>query len=303
MKKLAINISFLALMLTCSGRVQSQTALLEDLKELSSDKYEGRKTGTKGNRMAAAYIVKRFREIGLRAFNQGYMHRFSFNAGGAEHQGTNLLAYIQGKKKEAVVISAHYDHLGIVNKQIYNGADDNASGVAALLELASYFKKNQPEHTLFFAAFDAEEMGLKGAYAFVEKPPLSLNLIKLNINLDMISHSDRNELYVAGTRYHPFLKKFLQVKEDKVQLIPGHDEPPLNSHNNWTKQGDHGAFYDKKIPFLYFGVEDHEDYHKPSDDFQNINHDFYKASVAIILKVILNCDKNMNIYQPSGTGK
>ncbi len=277
-----------------TGRTQS---LLNDVKELSSDRYQGRKTGTEGNRMAGDYIVKRYKEIGIKSYNTSYRYSFSFKSGRKIVKGTNLIGYVPGKKKEIIVISAHYDHLGIINNQIYNGADDNASGVGGLLEIAEYFSGHQPEHTLVFAAFDAEEMGLQGAKAFVANPPVPMSMIKLNINLDMISHNDKAELYVAGTYYYPFLKDYLITTNKSIKLLKGHDTPGLSQNDDWTNQGDHGAFHARKIPFLYFGVEDHKDYHQPTDDFENINKEFYKNAVNAILEVINNYDQDNTIQK------
>ncbi|MGX5687795.1 M20/M25/M40 family metallo-hydrolase [Arcticibacter tournemirensis] len=277
-----------------AGRCQS---LLNDVKELSSDKYQGRKTATQGNRMAAEYIVKRFKAIGLKSYNNSFKHSFSFRNQEKTIKGTNLIGYIQGKKKDVIVISAHYDHLGVINGKIYNGADDDASGIGGLLAIAEHFSRNKPEHTLVFVAFDAEEMGLQGAKAFVARPPVALGLIQLNINLDMISHNDKGELYVAGTYHYPDLKGYLFVTNTKIKLLRGHDNPQLISTDDWTNQGDHGAFHAKKIPFLYFGVEDHKDYHQPSDDFENINKEFYKNAVSSILEVVKNYDQGKTIQK------
>jgi Zn-dependent M28 family amino/carboxypeptidase len=126
-------------------------------------------TDTKGAEMARTYLNKRFTAIGLNSFQElkGYEQPFSFETSNGTVQGKNMIGYIEGKSDEVIVISAHYDHIGIIRNEIYNGADDNASGVAALLKFAAYFKAHKPNYTLIFAAFDAEEMGLQGAKALV----------------------------------------------------------------------------------------------------------------------------------------
>jgi len=268
-----------------------QAQMLADVKILSSDTYQGRKTGTPGGQMAAEYIIKRFRDIGLTAYKNTYKETFIIGERRIENiKGTNIIGYIPGRKKEAIVISAHYDHLGIINGQIYKGADDNASGVGGLLAIAAYFVKNKPNYTLIFAAFDAEEIGLLGAKVFVSDPPESLSYIKLNINMDMISHNDKGELYAAGSHLFPALQRFLINPNPKIKLIAGHDDPK-SSRSDWTQQSDEGAFYDKKIPFIYFGVEDHSDYHRPTDDYENINKEFYVNAVDVILEVVRQLDK------------
>ncbi|WP_285008758.1 M28 family peptidase [Pedobacter faecalis] len=286
----------LSVILSCSTvknpDTQSTSQLLKDVEVLSSDRYEGRKTGTKGAEMARTYIADRFKELGVKSYAQNYAHPFTFqNQGQAAQNGINVLGYIPGKTDNVIVISAHYDHIGVINGEIYNGADDNASGVAALLEFAAYYTKNQPVHTLIFAAFDAEEVGLQGAKAFVAKPPVSLDKIVLNVNMDMISHNDKAELYVCGTFKYPELKKYIITSSPDIKVIPGHDDPKLG-HDDWTNQSDHGAFNAKNIPFLYFGVEDHKDYHKESDEFKNINQSFFTNAANSIREIISNIDQD-----------
>lgn len=300
MKKLFLIIP-IALQLSCgsikqTNNVNADTQLLKDVETLSSDAYEGRKSGTKGGEMARSYLIGRLKEIGIQPYPslKGYEQNFEIRSRNTLTSGKNLIAYIPGKSENVIVISAHYDHIGVINNEVYNGADDNASGVGALLKFAAYFAKNKPNNTLIFALFDAEEMGLQGAKAFVANPPLSLDKIKLNINMDMISHNDKGELYVAGTYKYPELKKYLFTTIKDIKLLTGHDDPKLG-HDDWTNQSDQGAFNAKNIPFLYFGVEDHKDYHKATDEFQNINKSFYINASNVILEVISNIDKERDL--------
>jgi Zn-dependent M28 family amino/carboxypeptidase len=291
----------LGLLLSCSSVKQSTPSstdkqLLNDVEVLSSDAYEGRRTGTKGAEMARAYIGKRFDDIGLLSFQQlkGYEQPFSFDKNGGTINGKNMIGYIEGKTDDVIVISAHYDHIGIIKNEIYNGADDNASGVAALLKFAEYFKANKPNHTLIFAAFDAEEMGMYGSKSFVANPPVSLAKIKLNVNMDMISHNDKGELYACGTFKYPELKKYFITTSPKIKVLFGHDDPKMGPED-WTNQSDQSSFNAKNIPFLYFGVEDHKDYHQASDEYKNINKAFFIDAAAAILETINNIDKDRNL--------
>lgn len=298
MKRLFLIIP-LALQLGCGSVKEAKTVnsqLLKDVEILSSDEYEGRKSGTKGSELSRAYLVKRLKEIGVEAHpNLGkYEQNFDIKGRNSTTKGINLVSYVKGKSEDVIVISAHYDHIGIINNEVYNGADDNASGVAALLSLAKYFKQNQPNYTIIFALFDAEEVGLQGAKAFVANPPIGLDRIKLNINMDMISHNDKGELYAVGTFKYPQLKKYLVTTNPHVKLLLGHDDPKLG-HDDWTNQSDQGAFNAKNIPFIYFGVEDHKDYHKATDEFKNINQSFYTNAVSVIQEVILNIDKQKSL--------
>lgn len=296
----------LALLLSCSSVKTSSEAqktavsqqLLKDVETLSSDAYEGRKTGTKGAEMTRTYLTARLKKIGLKPYPgyNSYEHKFEFKGrnDAAAIEGKNLIAYIPGKTNNVIVISAHYDHVGVKNNEVFNGADDNASGVAGLLQFAKYFSKNKPNNTLIFAIFDAEEMGLQGAKAFVANPPVSLSQIKLNINMDMISHNDKGELYAVGTFKYPELKPFLITTNPNLKLLLGHDDPKLG-HDDWTNQSDQGAFNAKNIPFIYFGVEDHKDYHKATDEFKNINKTFFIDAANAIQEVIINIDQQKDL--------
>ncbi len=299
MKKLFIILVIVSFYEANAQNINRKT-LLSDVETLSADKYEGRKTGTPGNFMAADYIINRFKELGVEAYNIHFKHSFTFrNRRNEEIKGVNLIGYIKGKSDRVIVISAHYDHVGINNSEIFNGADDNASGVATILSVAKYFTENKPKNTLLFIAFDAEEMGLQGAYSFLKAPNPTKELIKLNINLDMVSHSDKSELFAVGTFKTPIIKDVLQNadKNTGITIRFGHDEPNTGK-DDWTMQSDHGPFAKENIPFVYFGVEDHDDYHKPSDDFVNINPDFFYSASNAILKSIILLDKNLVRINP-----
>jgi Zn-dependent M28 family amino/carboxypeptidase len=271
--------------------------LLKDVKTLSSDAYEGRKTGTKGAEMARSYIGKRFKEIGLKSFPLLNSYQQSFTFSGIDDPkipGRNMIGYIPGTSSKVIVISAHYDHLGVINGKVFNGADDNASGVAGMLKIAAHYAKSKPNHTLIFAAFDAEEFGRKGSEYFVSHLPIDIKRIKLNINLDMISHNDKGELYASGTYKNPQLKNYIVTTVPDLKILFGHDNPKLGV-DDWTDQSDQSAFNNKNIPFVYFGVEDHKDYHKSSDTFENINQEFFINATNGILEITDNFDKDRTI--------
>jgi Zn-dependent M28 family amino/carboxypeptidase len=210
-------------------------------------------------------------------------------------KGINILAVIPGKNSDAIVLSAHYDHVGINNKEIYNGADDNASGIAAVLAIAKAISKSNPNHTIILAFFDAEEKGLKGSAHFVNTFALDKQKIVANVNLDMVSRGYNNRLIASGGFHYPHIKTILQKVNapQGLTLDFGYDDPMLK-RNDWTTQSDQYNFHLKKIPFVYFGVEDHPDYHKPTDDFEKINQDFYKNSVETILQCVKALDKQLD---------
>lgn len=279
-----------------TSKIIDAKQLLLDLKTLSADDMQGRAPDTTGGAKAREYVLKRFKEAGLKPIGDSYLQPFTFGKT-TQKTGVNVIGYIQGKKNadKYIVITAHYDHEGVKNGEIYNGADDNASGTAALFALVKYFNKNRPANSIIFAAIDAEESGLQGSRKFVAEPPVKKESIVLNINMDMISHNDKNELYASGTYHYPFLKTYLEkVKASaSVKLLFGHDTPDLSAVDNWTNSSDHAPFHAEKIPFVYFGVEDHKDYHKPTDDFANINQEFYVRAVETILAAVKSFDANL----------
>jgi Zn-dependent M28 family amino/carboxypeptidase len=267
-------------------------ALLRDIETLSADDMGGRGIGSPGIQKARSFLLERFARTGLRSFDGGYIRRFEYKG---KAVGANIVGYIPGARNpdKYIVVTAHYDHLGVRDGNIYNGADDNASGTAALLALAGYFGRNRPAYSIVFAAFDGEEEGLLGSRSFVNDPPVELSSILVNVNLDMISRSIKNELYAVGTRQYPALRSYLAevASGAKIKLLFGHDGSGKGGED-WTKQSDQYPFHKKGIPFIYFGVEDHQDYHKPTDDFTNIDQTFYILAVETVLSTIKSFDKN-----------
>ncbi|MEM1137545.1 MAG: M28 family peptidase [Bacteroidota bacterium] len=294
MKRHLFNFLFIVLPFTTSGQQKNEVLLaLEIMEALSSPAMEGRKTNTKGNKKARIYLIEQFENLGHTVKTD----TFNFRTITDQVEGINLMVEIKGSKypQKYIVISAHYDHLGIKDKKIYNGADDNASGTAALLSLAATFKENSPLHSLILVAFDAEEMGLQGAKHFVKHPPINRKSIQLNINMDMISQSEKGELYVCGTHHYSFTKSIIQdvaSSFSKIKILFGHDIPNTGS-NDWTNQSDHYAFHKVKIPFIYFGVEDHSYYHKPTDTFDKLTKDFYLKAIQFITATVNQLDQEL----------
>jgi Zn-dependent M28 family amino/carboxypeptidase len=263
----------------------------------------GRAAGSPGGIAARAYVLERFKAIGLHPVANAYVYPFKFTrksvSGRTEGNGANVLSMCVGKdpKLPVFVVSAHYDHLGVRDGAIYHGADDNASGVAVMLEAAASCQKNPLRRNVVFAAFDAEEGGLNGARVFVSDGPIPRERIGLNINLDMVSRSDKREIFIAGTYHTPALKPPLEIvaRRAPITVLFGHDRPVAlaGGVDDWTNQSDHGPFHEAKIPFIYFGVEDHPDYHKPTDTADKINRAFFVDVAETILSSILQLDANL----------
>jgi hypothetical protein len=268
----------------------SEDQLMRDVRILAADDMEGRRAGTPGGAQARAYVVKRFKEIGLKPAGTSFEQAFRFSSRGesTDRSGTNLLAVIPGTRTadRYIVVTAHYDHIGVRNGQVYNGADDNASGVAALLAIAEHFTKNPTGRSLLIAALDAEESGLHGAKALVNSGPIPKDAMVLNINVDMIGRDAQNVLYAVGTYHYPALKPMLEgVAQPPVELRLGHDVPNVKVED-WTKDSDHFPFHQAGIPFIYFGVEDYENHHKATDDAETIQQPFFAGAVKTIIAAL-----------------
>jgi Zn-dependent M28 family amino/carboxypeptidase len=281
--------------------------LIDDVRILADDAMQGRAPGTQGSAMARAYIEDRLAEIGVEPVRDGYDQPFIFTTNKAAREGVNVVGRIEGTgrnhARHVMVVSAHYDHLGVVNGQIFNGADDNASGVAGLLAVAQAFADDPPRHDVIFAVVDAEEVGAKGSRVLLSDPPVPLSNVVLDVNLDMLSRNDKGELYAAGAAHWPFMRGRLEAlaKTAPVTLKLGHDTPAWGEGQDWTTESDHVAFHEKGIPWVYFGVEDHPDYHQPTDRFSTIPKDFFRRSAATVVQAARSFDEDLDaIAKESG---
>lgn len=267
--------------------------LIADISALAADSMEGRRIGTPGGARARGFLLRAIATIGLSPVRDSFPMQFSVKErAGNVLNGVNLAGVIRGTRhpNRYIVLSAHYDHLGVRNGAIYNGADDNASGTAAVIAMAQWFKRHPPENSIIFAWFDGEEEGLLGAKAFLEDPPVPIGRIVANVNLDMVSRNVNGELYASGASAYPVMKPLLDSVATiaPVKLLLGHDTG--TGESNWIQQSDQGAFYSKKIPFVYFGVEDHPDYHKPGDKVEHIQPGFYYHCAQTIAEFVRRLD-------------
>jgi hypothetical protein len=290
-------------------RLDSERMLL-DLRILASTRFQGRATDTPGGALAAQMIATRFAELGLLRFNDGYEQPFSFVHRSIRalwrrnrpftrvyQNARNVIGYVAGTSSpdHFIIVSAHFDHLGVIDGTVYPGADDNASGTAALLAIAGYVQAHPPSHSVVFAAFDAEELGLRGSRAFVEQLPFPRERLRLDINIDEIGRSDDGRLFAAGVAHTPALRSIVEAaaRTSSVPVHLGHDRPGVLTGliPDWTGASDHGSFHDAGVPFLYFGVEDHDDVHEPSDVADRIAPAFYTASAETVLSALLAADR------------
>jgi Zn-dependent M28 family amino/carboxypeptidase len=299
------------------SNVIDAAALLNDLKVLSADEMQGRQVDTEGGAKARAYVIQRFKDSGIKPFGESYEMPFTFQAGRGgntpERHGVNVVGYIDGQadlkvrptntpSQTYVVVSAHYDHIGVRNGVVFNGADDNASGTAALFAVAKYFSAHKPTHSIIFVAFDGEESGLRGANAFVAKPPVDASAIVVDVNMDMIGRDPDDKLFAVGTRVNPFLKPYLEkvAAAAPVKLLFGHEDPAQKDVEDWSRDSDHYAFQRQNIPAIYLGVEDFGQHHKATDDYETITYSFYVRAVETCVSVVKAFDANLDAIAKKG---
>lgn len=268
---------------------------------LAHDELEGREAGFRGGRVAREYIISRLRELEISPFF-GDTYVQPFEAYKVDHQRkgrfqvhpdsiallkqdthqalkmNNVVGFIPGKKSdEYVIVGAHYDHLGLdpylAGDQIYNGADDNASGVSAVLQIAKAFvlSGQQPERNVLFAFWDGEEKGLLGSKYFVQESTI-LDQIKGYLNFDMIGRNNKPDqpkhVVYFYTEAYPVFGDWLKedIKKYKLDI-----EPDYRAWDKPVGGSDNGSFAKHNIPIIWYHTDGHKDYHKPTDHAEFLN--------------------------------
>jgi len=307
MKKL-LFIVFFASIVACNKEYTPENKIKEDVSFLADDKLEGRQTGTPGEKAAATYIADRFKELGLEPKGtNGYFQEFSFKPKTDPHQevkytmvnadssitGTNVIGYIDNKAARTIVVGAHYDHLGYgsegslyrgEDKAIHNGADDNASGVAIMLNLASKLKNTNKGNNYLFMSFSGEEIGLLGSNYFVKNSTINVDSINYMLNMDMVGRLKKDStLAVYGVGTSPIFKQVITASNNKFKII---------ENESGVGPSDHTSFYLSDVPVLHFFTGQHEDYHKPSDDSDKLNYEGMEAISSYIFDIIKDLDDN-----------
>ena len=270
---------------------------------LASDKMKGRGTGSKQNKKAARYVEKEFKKYNLKPLGtNGFYQEFEAKVRkvvvpDSIRKARNVIGFLDNQAEKTIVIGAHYDHLG-EGKQgsslakdsygiIHNGADDNASGVAGLLELARIYSTNEitePVNFLFIA-FGAEELGLVGSRFFVNNPTIDLKSIHWMLNMDMIGRLNKESgVSIIGYGSSPeFEQIFEKINESNyVKFYTGYEG---------RGGSDQTSFYEKDIPVLFFHTGGHDDYHKPTDDAGKIDYESLKGILNLEREIIENSFK------------
>ncbi|UAB82252.1 M20/M25/M40 family metallo-hydrolase [Marixanthomonas sp. SCSIO 43207] len=311
--RLFVTVFLAVILLSCKEEKTTPVSMKEDVSILADDTFNGRRTGTEGEKKAAEYIKKRFTSIGLqpRGYEGNYTQTFSFRSSSDPHKeteftsisdstttGTNVVGYIDNKAENTVIIGAHYDHLGMggegslyrEGEAIHNGADDNASGVAILLKLAEHLQAKQSKDSLqnnnyLFIAFSGEEEGLLGSNYFVKNPTIDTKKVSYMINMDMVGRlNEEKTLAVHGVGSSPVFKQTLFANNDANLNIV--------EHESGVGPSDHTSFYLADIPVLHFFTGQHEDYHKPGDDAEKLNYEGMKMVFDYIFNIISDLDDN-----------
>ena len=291
--------------------------LYDYIEVLSSDSLEGRETGKPGQKMAAHYIANHFKKIGIPAFKRNtYFQKFKVKSqrhvckcddcdltffkrifkSNQTIRGENVLGYIEGTdlKDELIIITAHYDHLGKHDSLIFNGADDDASGVAGAMEIAEAFmiaKKEGygPRRSILIMPVSGEEKGLLGSEYYTDNPIYPLENTIANLNIDMIGrlddwHDNGNYVYLIGSDRLSIELHNLneEINAKYIGLDLDYRFNDEEDPNRYYYRSDHYNFAKNNIPVIFYFNGIHEDYHRPSDTIEKL--DFNK--IETITKLI-----------------
>ena len=273
------------------------TRMLRELSVLAHDSLAGRATGSPGAQRARSFLVGALEGAGIAPAYERMLRPFTWSRG----TGENIVAIIPGRSvtsRDVMVLTAHSDHRGVRDGEVFNGADDNASGVAALLEIGRQLVAKPLDHTVVLAFVDAEEAGLQGSRSLVADPPVAFERIALNVNLDMVART-AGVLWASGAHHTPALRPVLEklAAAAPLRLRLGHDRPGAPEGDDWTNSSDHGPFHAAGVPFVYFGVEDHADYHTGTDEFERIEPSEFTAAVRTILMGIRALDEALPLAE------
>lgn len=304
MKKLVLSLSFL-LLISCGASKQnasksladymgliSETSLKANLTVIASDEMEGRETGSEGQKKAGRYLIEQYKSNGI-PFPKGAKSYYQpipaayLNAKYKENlsDSENIWAFIEGSEKpnEIVVVSAHYDHVGVKDGKVYNGADDDGSGTVALVEIAKAFQKAKkeghgPKRSILILHVTGEEHGLHGSRFYSENPLFPLANTVADVNIDMIGrhdefHKDSSQyIYLIGSDYlsSDLYNICEEANKKYAKLSIDYKYNDRKDPNRFYYRSDHYNFAKNGIPSVFLFSGTHEDYHQPGDDVEKI---------------------------------
>lgn len=306
MKQLLSLLMVITLVSACTDFTTDKeimTGLKGDIGYLASDDLEGRAIGTDGEVLAARYIADKFKELGLEPKGTDkYFQVFKVNKPANPHEqavigtdgegisGRNVVGFIDNGAPYTIALGAHYDHLGYGGEgslyrgedaAIHNGADDNASGTAALIQLASILKKKKSNYNFLFVAFSGEENGLWGSNYYSKNSTVTIDSINYMLNMDMVGRlKEDKSIAINGVGTSPvWVEAVEKANVDSLKIV---------TSESGVGPSDHTSFYLQDVPVLHFFTGQHSDYHRPSDDADKIN---YQGMVKVIRYIVRLIDE------------
>lgn len=292
---------FVLISLPIFAQEPSAKRIASHIRYLASNNMKGRGTGSAENAKAARYVAKQFKKYGLKPLGtHGYFQSFTAKVRrvvvpDSLREAKNVIGFLDNNAPNTIVIGAHYDHIGMGRQgssldslpqgKIHNGADDNASGVAGLLELAQYFSKNNvtEPYNFLFMAFGAEELGLVGSRYFLNNPTLPLKNMNFMICMDMIGrYNPERGVGIGGYGTSDAWPTVFNGVESSIKFF---------TDRAGNGGSDNAAFYAKQIPVLFFHTGGHPDYHKPTDDPEKIDVQAEEAILKLEINLIENALK------------
>lgn len=307
-KLLALILTCILLLPSCAGQpavprpepaeTTPEARISRYIGDLAGKDMEGRRAGTRGEYRAALYIARIFQKAGLQpmgdqgtyfqAFTIGHFEpvlvegRMTFRSGpGKKVTGENILGLLPGKEEGCIVISAHYDHLGIINNRLYPGANDNASGTAVILELVSQLKEEKPRCSILFALWSAEEEGLLGSDYFCRHPTVPLDNIRAIINLDSVGYLNEERMLLGWTLSEN------ETSRDLIKLL-GDEGWQINWEKTEQHSSDHASFGKRGVAgFTLLSAAWLKDNHTPLDLPKKINTKYLTELTEAIKRALL----------------
>ncbi len=283
-----------------------QQSLSSHVHYLADDALKGRASNTEGNDQSALYIAEQLASFNILTLpeQKNYLVPFKLKKHSSYIVGNNVIGYKKGtdKANHYIILSAHFDHIGQKGNRIFNGADDNASGVSGLLEIAKTLAAQETKYSFIFLFTDSEEINLSGAKAFTKMFPDIVKQTKVNVNLDMIAGTNTTkQLHIVSYKINKLLNQsnaslFKQLrKKSAVKVKKGFNQSrkSLGRNRNWNIASDHGAFYKLGVPFIYYGVGEHVHYHRPTDNYENLNKKFLWLASNTIYQHLRFLDKHI----------
>ena len=307
MNKIILSIIFSISFSICLSQ-SIDRSLIEKLKRdviyLSSDELEGRNTGSESEKIAADYIIEKLKIYKVKPKGtKGFLQKFTAKINANPHTNTvakeitgqNVVGYIDNQSKNTVIIGAHYDHIGygeygsryFGDRDVHNGADDNASGVSVMIQLADQLKSIK-DYNFLFIAFSGEEYGLYGSSFYAKNPTINLDNVSYMINFDLIGrYVDSVGLAVNGVGTSSSWNDLLAQSNENFDF-------KLVTSESGVGPSDHTSFYLQNIPVLHFFTGQHDDYHTPRDDYDKINFEGMQKILLFVTRLIKNSTKIEN---------